>query len=174
MHYLKLIEIITFYHQYQRKWNKSQTGEYYIESTLEDIQLANYLVKDSLLRKSDELSSDLRYFFESLKEQVKQTGGNTFFARDIRKHYRMHPMKLSRYLGQLEQRNYIKRISNRQSGYEYEILAFDDYELLKHGIDILDRILEQIKTKNNGRSKELHTCFTSASQNGINHQDAKN
>lgn len=133
------------------------------------------------MRKSDELGSDVRYFFESLKEQVKQTDGNTFFGRDIRKHNRMHPMKLSRYLGQLEQRNYIKRISNRQSGYEYEILAFDDYELLKHGIDILDRILENIKAKNNGKSKnncqsgtDLHTSFTLASQNGINHQDAKN
>lgn len=51
MHYLKLIEIITFYHQYQRKWNKGPAGEYYIESSLEDIQLANYLVKDSLFEK---------------------------------------------------------------------------------------------------------------------------
>jgi len=174
MHYLKLIEIITFYHQYQRKWNKNQAGEYYIESSLEDIQLANWLVKDSLLRKSDELGSDVRYFFESLKEQVKQTDVNTFFARDIRKHYRMHPMKLSRYLSQLEGRNYIKRISNRQSGYEYEILAFDDYELLKHGIDILDRILDQIKAKNNGRSTGLHIGFTSASQIEAGNQTVKN
>ncbi len=47
MHYLKLIEIITFYNQYQRKWKKNQSGEYFIESTLDDIALANWLVKES-------------------------------------------------------------------------------------------------------------------------------
>jgi len=166
MHYLKLIEIITFYNQYQRKWKKNQSEEYYIETTLEDIELANWLVKESLIRKSDELSSDVRYFFESLKEKVKQENTTTFFAKDIRKNFRMHPQKLSRYLSQLESRNYLKRLgNNRQTGYEYEITSFDDYELLKHGIDILDRILEQIRAKNNGKSKELHTAFTTFSQN---------
>jgi len=166
MHYLKLIEIITFYNQYQRKWKKNQSGEYFIETTLEDVALANWLVKESLLRKSDELSSDVRYFFESLKEQVKQENRATFFAKDIRKNFRMHPQKLSRYLSQLENRNYLKRLSNnRQTGYEYEITSFDDYELLKHGVDILDRILEQIKAKNNGKPEAFHTAFTTFSQN---------
>ena len=166
MHYLKLIEIITFYNQYQRKWKKNQSGEYFIESTLDDIALANWLVKESLLRKSDELSSDIRYFFESLKEQVKQENATTFFAKDIRKNFRMHPQKLSRYLSQLENRNYLKRLSNnRQTGYEYEITSFDDYELLKHGVDILDRILEQIKAKNNGKPEAFHSAFTTFSQN---------
>jgi DNA primase len=125
------------------------------------------LVKESLIRKSDELGSDVRYFFESLKEQVKQENATTFFAKDIRKNFRMHPQKLSRYLSQLESRNYLKRLSNnRQTGYEYEITSFDDYELLKHGIDILDRILEQIKAKNNGKSEAFHTAFTTFSQDG--------
>jgi hypothetical protein len=83
-------------------------------------------------------------------------------------------MKLSRYLSQLEQRNYIKKISNRQSGFEYEILTFDDYELLKEGINVLDKILENIKAKSNGKSKELHTSFTSASQIEVDNQTVKN
>jgi len=164
MHYLKLIEIITFYNQYQRKWKKSQSGEYYIETTLEDIELAGWLVKDSLLRKSDELSSDVRYFFETLKEQVKGENKTTFFAKDIRKNFRMHPMKLSRFLDQLESRNLVKRLNSRQSGFEYEITSFEDYDLLKEGINILDRVLEKLKAKYNGKTKELHTSFTSASQ----------
>jgi len=166
MHYLKLIEIITFYHQYQRKWKQTPSDEYYIETTLEDIELANWLVKNTLLRKSDELNEDTRYFFESLKEQVKEENRTTFFAKDIRKTFRMHPMKLSRYLNQLENRNYLKKLSNnRLTGYEYEITSFDDYELLKHGVDILDRILEQIRAKNNGKPGAFHTAFTSLSQN---------
>ena len=68
MHYLRLIEIITFYHQKQRKWKKNKNGILFIESTLQDIEWANYLIKDSLLRKSDELSGQVRQFFEGLKE----------------------------------------------------------------------------------------------------------
>ena len=173
MHYLKLIEIITFYHQYQRQWKKNQDNEYYIETTLTDIEWANYLVKDTLLRKSDELSGEIRQFFESLKNIVSKDNPKqcTFFAKDIRQSLRMHPMKLTRFLGQLESRNLIKRVSNRQSGYEYEITSFADYELLKEGINILDKVLEKLRAKENGKSNgnchpetELHTSFTSPSQ----------
>jgi DNA primase/DNA-binding MarR family transcriptional regulator len=173
MHYLRLIEIITFYHQQQRPWKKNQDGEQYIETTLKDIEWANYLVKDTLLRKSDELNGETRQFFETLKNFVR--GDNPkqaiFFARDIRSMLRMHPMKLSRLLIQLESRNLIKRVSNRQSGFEYEITSFEDYELLKEGINILDIVLERLKAKENGKSNglcpsgsDLHTSFTAASQ----------
>ena len=36
---------------------------------------------------------------------------------------------------------------NRKSGYEYEIMAWEEYEKLKSGIDILDEILDKLKTK---------------------------
>lgn len=175
MHYLRLIEIITFYHQQQRPWKKNQNNEYYIETSLTDIEWANYLVKDTLLRKSDELNGETRQFFETLKNLVQKDNPKqtAFLARDIRHTLRMHPMKLTRLLSQLESRNLIKRISSRQSGFEYEITSFEDYELLKHGVNILDRVLEQLKAKQNGKNKnnspsgsDLHTSFTSTSQNG--------
>jgi DNA primase len=176
MHYLRLIEIITFYHQGQRQWKKSESGEYYIETTLSDIEWANHLVKDTLLRKSDELSGETRQFFESLKTLVRKDNPKqcTFYAKDIRHVFRMHPMKLARFLGQLEGRSLLKRVSSRQSGYEYEITSFEDYELLKHGVNILDRVLEQLKAKNNGKksnNSELHTPFTGASQNDMQVQN---
>jgi len=176
MHYLRLIEIITFYHQQQRQWKKSESGEYYIETTLTDIEWANHLVKDTLLRKSDELTGETRQFFESLKTLVRKDNPKqcTFYAKDIRHVLRMHPMKLARFLSQLEGRNLLKRVSSRQSGYEYEITSFEDYELLKHGINILDRVLEQLKAKQNGKNGktcELHTPFTSASQNDMQVQN---
>jgi len=164
-------------HQYQRQWKKNQDNEYYIETTLTDIEWANYLVKDTLLRKSDELSGEIRQFFESLKNIVSKDNPKqcTFFAKDIRQSLRMHPMKLTRFLGQLESRNLIKRVSNRQSGYEYEITSFADYELLKEGINILDKVLEKLRAKENGKSNgksngnchsetELHNIFTATSQ----------
>src|SRR6266542_6087820 len=43
MHYLKLIEIITFYHQKQREIKTDTNGKPYIETAIEDIECANYL-----------------------------------------------------------------------------------------------------------------------------------
>jgi DNA primase len=162
MHYLRLIEIITLYHQQQREVKTDSTGQRYIETDLNDIAIANWLVKESLLRKSDELSGELREFFESLKS--KSNKDNTFFAKDLRKSLRMHPMKLSRYLVQLESRGYLKRTGgNRQQGFEYQVNEWDDYKLLKEGVDILDSKLEQLRSKMNGKephSQVLHTAFT--------------
>ncbi len=162
MHYLRLIEIITLYHQQQREIKTDNTGQRYIETNLTDIACANWLVKETLLRKSDELSGELREFFESLKS--KNEKDNTFFAKDLRKRLRIHPMKLSRYLVQLESRGYIKRTGgNRQQGFEYQVNEWDDYKLLKEGVDILDKKLEQLRSKVNGQasaSQVLHTAFT--------------
>jgi hypothetical protein len=163
MHYLLLIEIITFYHQLQRQVKTDEQGNQYIETTLSDIEWANFLVKDTLLRKSDELSGETRQFFESLKSTVKQTGQSSFFAGVIRKAYRLHPMKLSRYLMYLEQRGLIKHTGyNRQTGYEYTITVWEDYQELKDSISILDRTLEKLKSRINGSS--LHSAFTPLSQ----------
>ncbi|MCA4897906.1 MAG: toprim domain-containing protein [Cytophagales bacterium] len=162
MHYLRLIEIITLYHQQQREVKTDSTGQRYIETNLTDIACANWLVKETLLRKSDELSGELREFFESLKS--KNEKDYTFFAKDLRKRLRIHPMKLSRYLVQLESRGYIKRTGgNRQQGFEYQVNEWDDYTLLKEGVDILDKKLEQLRSKLNGQapaSQVLHTAFT--------------
>ena len=162
MHYLRLIEIITLYHQEQREIKTDSNNNRYIETNLTDIACANWLVKETLLRKSDELSGELREFFESLKS--KNEKDNTFFAKDLRKRLRIHPMKLSRYLVQLESRGYIKRTGgNRQQGFEYQVNEWDDYKLLKEGVDILDKKLEQLRSKMNGQapvSHVLHTAFT--------------
>lgn len=164
MHYLKLIEMITFYHQYQRKrvHSHSSEKELCIETSLEDIALANFLVKETLLRKSDELSEDTRVFFEHLKELTAQKSGSgssarnvVFYAKEVRSHLRMHPMKVNRYLHQLESRGYInRRGGNRKTGYEYEILAWEEYEQLKSNIDVLDGILEKIRGKYNGQLRK--------------------
>lgn len=162
MHYLRLIEIITLYHQYQREVKTDASGQRYIETNLTDIACANWLVKESLIRKSDELSGELREFFESVKSKVQKE--NTFFAKDLRKALRMHPMKLSRYLVQLESRGYIKRTGgSRQHGFEYQVNEWDDYKLLKEGVDILDHKLGHLRSKLNGKeplSQVLHTAFT--------------
>ncbi len=148
MHYLKLIEIITFYHQKQREIKTDQSGKPYIETAIEDIECANFLVKETLLRKSDELNGELRDFFERLKNTVTAKKVQSFYSKDIREQFRMNPMRINRYLRELESRGYIGRNGgNRKYGFEYEITAWDEYEKLKSGINILDEILQKLKEK---------------------------
>jgi len=166
MHYLRLIEIITFYHQYQREQKQDGKRQPYIETSLEDISWANRLVKESLLRKSDELNGDLRKFFEILKSKYEKE--KVFFAKDIRKDLRLHPMKVARHLTQLEHRGYIKRTGgHRNTGYEYEIVSWDEYKMLKQGIDVLDQILDKIREREERKPVRLGPGFTSASQKAV-------
>jgi DNA primase catalytic core len=159
MHYLRLIEIITFYHQNQREWKTTNrngdTIEPYITTTPEDIEWANYLIKDSLLSKSDELSGQVRHFFESLKSFAdKKEEPKTIYAKEVREAFRMNPMTINRYFRELENRGYIQRKGgNRKTGFEYDIKAWDEYEKLKSGIDILDEILEKVKIKYNSQKE---------------------
>lgn len=149
MHYLRLIEIITLYHQYQRDIKTDSTGQRYIETNLTDIACANWLVKESLLRKSDELSGELREFFERLKSNM--TNGQSFYAKQIREAFRMNPMRVNRYLRMLETMGYLHMTGgNRKNGYEYQIKAWEEYEMLKKGINILDAHLEKLQAKQNG------------------------
>ena len=121
----------------------------FIESSLQDIEWANYLIKDSLLRKSDELSGQVRQFFEGLKELAGSSSKpRSLYAKHIREHFRMHPMKANRYLRELEQRGYLQMIGgNRKTGYEYEISAWDEYDKLKSAVDLLDDILKGLREK---------------------------
>ena len=163
-HYLTLIRSITYLHQYQLPIKKTKNGTEYIETTLEHIAIANELSKELLLRKSDELGGQLRNFFEELKRHCKSQEKQGFFAKEIRIKYRYHPQKLKRYLDDLEHRSYIKKIGGymHKQGFEYEIIIWDDYQILKDGINILDKILEQLKnkTKNHNGSQHFHSTFT--------------
>jgi DNA primase len=166
MHYLRLIEIITFYHQEQREKKRDSKGKEYITSNLDDISWANRLVKESLLRKSDELNGQLRSFFERLKSLMdkKKEGERQFYAKQIREQFRMNPMKANRYLRELDQWGYIKKIGGyRNTGYEYEIAAWDEYDRLQSGIDVLDQTLQKIKdmeARKNGKSDKVQSGVT--------------
>ncbi|MBW6480870.1 MAG: toprim domain-containing protein, partial [Bacteroidales bacterium] len=98
-HYLAVIETITFYHQWQRQIKTCpDSGEKYIETTLEDIEWANRLLKEVLLAKSDELSQAERQFFENIKSWLAAQKKSGFYAKEIRDAFRMHPSKVKRYL----------------------------------------------------------------------------
>ena len=160
-HYLTLIKAVTLWNQKQRKRTTDHEGNTFLLSTLEDVEWANYLCRDALLRKSDELGGKTRNFFESLKELIREWKVKTFYAKEIRRHYRMHPMELQRRLNELEARGLMRCVSrSNKPGNEYEIMIWDDYDQLRSGIDIMGTILENLK-KEKEPSLDLHTTFTS-------------
>jgi len=148
-HYLAFIETITFYHQYQRKIKTdAETGERYIETTLEDIEWANKLLKDVLLAKADELSGECRGFFENLKNWLKSNNKESFYNKEIREAFRMNPNNLKYYLVQLLRYNYLKIVggNRHKSGYEYEITNTEEYSQLSQNLtNALDAALNDIK-----------------------------
>ena len=148
-HYLAFIETITFYHQYQREVKTDQsTGERYIETTLEDIEWANILLKDVLLAKADELPKAVRDFFESLKHWMKANNKEVFYGKEIRENFRMTSSSCNRYILELLRNNYIKVSGGNKyrQGYEYQIIKPDEYDKLQEHIKTaLDEALENIK-----------------------------
>lgn len=157
-HYLTLIKAVTLWNQKQRKITTDNEGNKYLISTLEDVEWANFLCKDNLLRKSDELGGKTRNFFESLKNFLAemQSGCSVFYAKDIRKYFRLHPMQLKRFLDELEGRGFIKcKSKHMKIGNEYEVIIWDDYKQLQGSINALDGVLQKLKEENTKDAKVL-------------------
>jgi DNA primase len=149
-HYLQFIEAITFIHQYQREVKKDNQGNAFIETTLEDIELANELLKEVLLAKSDELTKACRDFLESLKALLLKEKKHSFFRSEVREKLKINPHNLNHYLKTLHFYGYVKSIGGNKykGGYEYEITKKDEYNDLKNSIETaLDKALENIKPK---------------------------
>jgi DNA primase catalytic core len=142
------IKAIAFYHQYQREVKKDKHGQLYIDVTYEDIEQGFYYMKDVLFSKSDELTKATREFFEKLKEHTKQNGLSSFKTQDIRKLFRMEPRTIQRYMKELSQYSYIKRINGQKgrTGFEYTITDTEEFNRLKTAIDShIEEVLRNIR-----------------------------
>ena len=182
-HYLQFIEAITFYKQYQRRWINSNTGEIiydpstaktppnadldltqlFIETTIEDIEEANALLKNILIRKSDELQGAIRNYFEILKNHLHKENKNTFTNKDIQVSQRLSNTLIRRYNQLLIEQGYIKRNEKleqeeKKKGYKthiYEVTNFEDYEQLQSGImNTLNTCLYNIKQQSPGNQEQ--------------------
>jgi hypothetical protein len=149
-HYLDFIEAITFYHQYQREQKADEnTGEIYIETTIEDIEEANKLMKEILLRKADELSGACRNYFEQLKQWLQTENKSSFTNYEARMALRENHSNQKRYMLQLQLGHFVKQIKQKEKSktHLYEIVSAEEYKQLKNRIGtVLDEILQQLKT----------------------------
>ena len=169
-HYLGFIEAVTFYHQYQRTEEvNTDTGEIYIQTTLEDIEIANAMMKDILLRKSDELNKATRSYFEHLKAYLKTENKTTFSTKEIRQALRTNPSSQKRYMLLLLSNNYIKKVKGKKErGFVYEVCSFEEYEQLKNKVSsVLDEIVTNLKEgkKNLSIQNKVDSSLVVQSQN---------
>ena len=147
-HYIAFIEAVTFYKQYQREHKvDKETGEIFIETTLEDIAEANELMKNILLKKSDELGYATRNYFEGLKQHLQQSTQKTFINSSIRKVFREHPSKQRRFMIELQQYGFIRKVDgDKKKGFVYEVVSNEEYQRLQHTINTaLDEVLQSLQ-----------------------------
>ncbi|PQJ19523.1 hypothetical protein, partial [Nonlabens xylanidelens] len=147
-HYLQFVEAITFYKQYQRERKyDEQTGEEYIETTIEDIKEANELITEVLLRKSDTITGAARNHLERLKKYLNDNNQTTFTNTEIRRNLRVKETTLRRYNKQLLLEDYIRKVKKlKTKSYCFEIVGIDEYKNLKKQIDkSLENCLTQIQ-----------------------------
>ena len=136
-HYLQFIEAVTFYKQYQREQQvNEETGELFIETTIEDIKEANELITEVLLRKSDSLTGAVRNHLENLKTYLKKHNQTTFTNTEIRRNLRIKETTLRRYNAQLLNEQYIRKVkAEKGKTYHYEIVNVQEYTDLKAQIN---------------------------------------
>jgi len=147
-HYLQFIEVITFYKQYQREQHvNEETGELFIETTIEDIQEANELIIEVLLRKSDTINGATRNYLEALKKYLIAENETTFTALEIRRKLKVKKTTQWRYHQQLIDNYYIKKVKVKGENINrYEVTNPNEYKELEEAIS---KSLEECITKIN-------------------------
>ena len=150
---LNFIDTITYFNQYQRETiTDKSTGEIMIKTHPNDIELAFNLLKNSLFRRADELSTNARGFYNWLSAFLKNAKTTQFTALDIRKAKRIHPRTLNRYLQELTLFQYIQIAGGNKyrEGYQYKITNLGENNTLKNSIEkALQKTLETIKEEYN-------------------------
>ena len=155
-HYIAFIEAITFYKQYQREHKvDTDSGEIFIETTLEDIAEANELMKNILLKKADELGYATRKYFEKLKEYVTSSKLKTFTNKQVREALKENPNNQKKYMAELQGYGHIrKKEGDKKKGFSYEVVSHEEYQKLQQQIhNALDEALARLQQQQKKKGK---------------------
>ncbi len=147
---LSFIEAITLYHQYQ-----CPIKDGCLETHPSHIEWGFRLLKESLFRKSDELSAVVRNFLDSLKALLIKEKKRSFYMQEIRLALKMHPRSVQRYLYELTMFGYIKITGGNKfkKGFEYELTELCTNDTLqssidKHIADVMKNIWKEYHKRN--------------------------
>ena len=161
-----LLRYVTYLFQQQRTQNVNEkTGEIYIESTPEDIELAFSLITHSLLRKVDELSTSARGFYNWLNTYLQEVKHTQFTALDIRTLKQIHPRTLNRYLQELTLFNYLQIVGGNKyrGGFIYKSTDLENVLSMQNSVETsLKNTLENIKSSKSVSQTVLSNSKTQA------------
>ena len=104
------------------------------------------LLKESLFRKSDELSAIVRNFLEELKSLLKKENKKSFYAQETRLLLNKDPRTIRRHLAELNLFGYVKITGGNKyrKGHEYELTELATNNNLQSSID---KHIEEIMKK---------------------------
>lgn len=166
---LNFIDVITFFFQYQRETvTDESTGEILIKTAPQDIELAFKLLKNSLFRRADELSTTARGFYQWLKKYLQEAKTNQFTALDIRKAKRIHPRTLNNYLQELKLFSYVQIVggNKHREGFIYKLTDISELSELQNGIETsLKQTLDKISGKQEAKQTEQPTAKPEQTKN---------
>lgn len=140
---LNFIEVITYFFQHQREQTADEeTGEVFIKTHPNDIELAFKFLKNNLFRRADELSSSVRGFYNWLTKFLDEAKTTEFTALDLRKAKPLNPRTLNRYLQELKLYSYIQVIggNKHREGFIYKLTNFGNQN------DVQSRIEKELQT----------------------------
>ncbi len=135
---LNFIEVITYFFQYQREQTADkETGEIFIKTHPDDIELAFKFLKNNLFRRADELSTSVRGFYHWLTKFLAEAKTNQFTALDIRKTKPINPRTLNRYLQELKLYSYIQVVggNKHREGFIYKLTGFGSQTDIQNRIE---------------------------------------
>jgi DNA-binding HxlR family transcriptional regulator len=155
---LNFIDVITYFFQFQRERTVDKTtGEIFIKTHPDDIELAFRYLKNNLFRRADELSTSARGFYHWLTTYLTEAKTNQFTALDIRKAKAIHPRTLNRYLQELKLYSYIQVIggNKHREGFIYKLTNFGNQNDIQSRIEQdLQKTLEAIRTEHEKQKKQ--------------------
>ncbi len=126
--YLNLILAVTFLYQLQRPVHDDPELGEYIETTLDDIAIANDLAHQLFGHSLDDLSHPGRELLQLTYQHVQQrasgkTGAVTFNRRELREAFKWGDTRLRTHLDELIDMEYVLPISGRNGQtYQYRLL----------------------------------------------------
>jgi len=156
---LNFIDVITYFFQHQRERTvNKETGEIFIKTHPDDIELAFKFLKNNLFRRADELSTSARGFYHWLTAFLTEAKTEQFTALDIRKAKAIHPRTLNRYLQELKLFGYIKVTggNKHREGFIYKLTGFGNQTDIQSRIEQdLQATLKTIWNEHNKNSKPV-------------------
>jgi hypothetical protein len=115
---LSLIQVITLFHQFQRKKNESGA----LIATTNDVKIAIDLIVPSLVINSDDLDAQTRAFLTEIKTYLAVQQRDDFTQREIRMFVKKSKTSVFKLLHSLLTSEYIYVVSGtKQQGFHYAL-----------------------------------------------------